>query len=516
MSAPRNVFDLIEPAVEAPRAPIKADPKKRNVFDIPPDESTWVKEPAPSISEQLETTPGLIAREAAAGLYSLPSNLAESYRFIGGKLQQLGEETAAKEGREVTDQEREMTNKIVNYLPDLVKTLGEKFPSVFPTFAQAEEKIGKKIEEHEGIKLPKEARGVIEKAGIGFAKALPIAVMPGSALVKGIALGTSATTEALDLSEKNKLLGNIGIPALTQLIQAVATKRYVPSGAEAARLLQAGERLGMTQAELAPILATEQQVSRHARRAASIPGTKKAFEKTGQALGDQLTALQSNPAAQASLSAAAETSLTNKLKGILRDIRGRTHAHSPEEISAMNFIETAIKDIQNHGSTPSQLIGLQRSLNRVKEGRTELRRLVDPIREGIESVSPQLAKDFADTNLMYSRYVKNLNEISPTTFNHFIDAGELQQMLGAVFTLNPGIASRGLIKAGTLKGFEKISSLIVTNPTAQSLVRNFKKAVKDGSKSSALALGVQLKEYIKENLPEEENTIDWKKLGIED
>ena len=334
--------------------------------------------------------------------------------------------------------------------------------------------------------------------------------------MKGVSVATSAAGEALDLSEKGKLTANLTIPTITALTQAILQRRYIPSAGEAARLLEAGERQGMTTAELAPILATEGQVARHGKRAASIGKTKERFENTGNVLGNIVQDLQAQPGAAVAVGAQSEQTLLTKLRQIENDMTSRTHALSPKEQTLVDFLKNTITDIENNGSSPRQLIGTWRSVNRIGAGKTELRRILDPMLEAIESVDPKIARDLIDTNALYSRYVKNLKEISPGVFNAFMDAGELQQALAAVFTLQPETLGKALLKTFTLKSFEKISSQILTNPNAQSLVRNFGQAVRDGRKASARALGLQLKEYVHKEIPEEYENVDWKSLGLED
>ena len=60
----------------------------------------------------------------------------------------------------------------------------------------------------------------------------------------------------------------------------------------------------------------------------------------------------------------------------------------------------------------------------------------------------------------------------------------------------------------------RLSSAILTNPRAQSLVRNFGQAVRDGRAASARNVGIQLKEYVRKNNPNEYKEIDWEELGL--
>lgn len=492
----------------------EAATKSNDFFNIPSPQQSWVPEEPPSTIEQLKNAPLLAAREAKAGIFSLPHSTAEIYRFLAGKLQGLGEDLAAKEGREISESEREMTDKFVNYLPDLVSSLNEKFPSIFPTYQQAREKATEQLEKTHKVKLPEKGRGFIERAAEGAGSAVETALFPSSLLTKGAIIGTQALTEGLDLPPGYKLAANLTVPAIASFANAIRSGKYIPKPGEAERALEAGKSLGMSMEELAPILASEEQVARHGRRAASISKTQKSFKKTGDALGTALENLQSQPIAKQKLGTQATEGLVSGFENILEDLTSGSHALGPKSEKLVEFIRNTIIDIDTNGTTPKQLIGTWREINKIGEGKTFLRRLMPYISEGIESVDPKLAKDFLGGNLLYKRFIQNLGEIKPGQYNAFMDAGELQQVLGSVFQLQPETTAKGILRFLTLQSLEKISSSIITNPKAQSLVRNFGKAVKSGSKKAALNVAHQLKEYVKKELPDEYDKVDWDALDV--
>lgn len=490
-----------------------SSPQAQSFFDIPSNKNTWVK-PKPSISEQLNNAGPIFTRDVLATLYSLPSRAAEFYRAGGSKLQELGEKTAATEGREITPSERELTNKFVNYIPDLIKKGGEKAPYLLPSHAKAKEIIGNLIEKDVGHELPKEARGAIERAAQGAANATDVFLFPGSLPVKLAALGTSAATEAANLSEGQKLGANIGIPTAVSLAESLLRRRYIPPrGMEAPH--QTGVNLGLTNEELAPIMATPGQVRRHGTLATGVDNTRQAYQNTGEALGDVLQGLQTRPSSRTLASPQVQQRLTNQLQDIIDSIMTRTHNLSPREQTVVDFLRGAINDIQANGTSPNQLIGTWRSMNRIQGGRSEIRRIERPIMEAMEAIDPQIAHDFTQTNILYSRYIQNLERLNPTQFNAFINAGELQNLLAAVFSLQPMTLGKQIANVASLNTLRRISSAILTNPQAQSLWRNFSRAVRDGRGASVRALGVQFKDFVQENLPEDYKEVDWEKLGID-
>lgn len=507
-----DFFDIpSEGSVKSP--PSSSD---EDFFDIPTPKS-WVEKEAPPISEQLSHAPEMMAREGAAGVYAAPHLVGETWRYLAGKMQKLGEEQAAEQGRELTEEDKKFTDFMVNAGPDFIKWLNQKFPKVFPTYEQAKEKIGAQIEEKTGKTLPKEPRGAIERAAtaVGGA-AVPVLGFPGSALVKGGALATTGITEAINPSERKKIIANMSIPAILSVVESIATRRYIPPADVPNEIVERARQLGMSDTELAPILATKGQIERHGPLATGLTRTREAFEHTGEVLGNVLQDMQNRPANFTNLPNKVENTLLRRLQDIRSDIQGRTHALSPKEQTVLDFIESTITDIQNNGSSPRQLIGTWRSMNRIGAGRTEARRLAEPLLEAINSVDPQLAKDLTATNQLYSRYIGNLKELNPTAYNAFIDSGELQKFLGAVFTAEPKSITKSILEMAGLKALRHISSSILTNPNAQSLVRNFGNAVRDGRGASARALAIQLKDYVKKNLPEEYENVNWEELGIKD
>lgn len=509
-----DFFDIPSPGQEKPSTVDSS--KEQSFFDVPSPENTWVKPEVPSILEQLKTSPYLFQREAAAALYSLPSTTAETYRHLAKKGQKLGEEQAAKRGKIQSEESKQFTEKAVNFVPDVIKKLGEKFPKIFPTHEQAAERIGKGIEEKGNVVLPKEGRGFIEKGSIGAGRAVPILLTRASPLIKGAAIGTAAATEASDLSEGGKLAGNLSIPALISIIHSIVTKKYHPPKGEATHLYNEGKRLGMTDKQLAPILATEGQIERHGVLASGTRGTKKAFEQTGEVLGNVIEDMQNRPANTRPYSSRQQANLLSDLTSQRNKIEGRTHSLSTQEKSAVDFIDNAISDIQQNGATNKQVVGTWRSINRSGANNRDIQSVKDSLLKSISATDKQLAEDLVATNKLYSQYISNVKEINPSQFNAFVDAGELQDLLAAVFTGKPETLAKQILNMASLGTLRKISSSILTDPTAQSLVRNFGKAVRDGRKASALATGNQLKEYVRKNLPKEYDEVDWEALGIKD
>jgi hypothetical protein len=481
----------------------------------------WTKPEAPPASEQLRNAPGLFATEARAQLHSLPSSTAEVWRFVGDKLQQFGEEQAAEQGREITPEERDLTDKIVNYIPDFIQELGYKYPKIFPTLEEARQQAHKAYKENTGEKLPEQPRGAIERAASGTGEASSLLAFPGSGAVKAVGIGTSAATKALDLSESERLGANVAIPVLVSVIESWLRKKYIPpKGLE--ELHAAGKELRMTDAELAPIFATEGQIKRHANFAQGVSKTEQAFVNTNEALGNVINRLHKRPqkfstgdlVEQAGINKKIGNKLVTNLEEIQKDLLTGSHAQGEKTTTLADFIGRTIEDIEVNGTDPEKIIGTWREINTIGQGRNALARLKEPFLEAIKEFDPKLAEDLVNSNKLYARFMRNLKEVNPTQFNAFLEAGNVENLIGTIFSGDPKKATRGILGRIGKKAFQKISSEILINPKAQSLARNVGKAIRDGRKASAQAVAVQFKNFVEKELPEEFKEIDWKDLGF--
>ncbi len=494
---------------EIPKPQNPSSNQQESFFDQPVSKDSWYKpQPERSFGQQLKNANDFVTTKGGAGILSLPRSTAEIYRYLAGKVQGYGENLAAKEGRELTPEDIETTSKFVNYLPDLLEDLGEKAPWLLPSYEQAENFL-RKGAEVTNPDLPQNPETPIEKAGAGVGHALPVALFPGSAPSKLAAIGTSAATEALDLSESNKTIANMGVPVFVDLLRSILSRRYVPPSGEAEAIYNRARGMGYTDEELAPIMATEGQIERNRKWAAGQPQTRNAFQNTREALGRSFEQVQGSAAAATPISYAQENRLLTSFRQIRDDIMNRSHALSPQEQRLVDFLTTTIADIQTNGTTGRQLINSWRSVNGIQAGRTELRRMLGPIEDALRSSSPELADNFVNNNRLYQRFIENIERINPSQFTTFVQSGDLQALLGSVFSGDipaTGSAIARILTGGQLK---RISSAIITNPQAQSLWRNFQRAVTNQSPATSRALAIQLKEFVRKELPEDYKKIDW-------
>jgi hypothetical protein len=467
------------------------------------------EEPLPSIGDQLQNSPALFARELESEIKGLPRSVGDLIKYGSEKLQKLGEEQALEQGREIPEGGDPFTNKVVEVLGKPAEYL-EKWG--LPTKEEAKKTFNKRYKERFDKELPEKGRGKIEKFAEGAGEAGAYAISRNPYVSSGTIIA-GGTSKAADLGTGGSIGTNLSVPVILNLAHKIASKKYIPKPGEAQQLYKAGKDLGMTDKQLAPILATEGQITRYGPLAAGKKETKQAFQDTYEVLGTTVDKMQNLPISKKRVGIQKQNRFVKELEKIENDIRTRSPSLSPQEKTHADFIREAINNIQNNGLTPRQAIGLWRSNNRIGLGQTELSRLRDPINKLLEEVSPELARDFKATNRMFQKYYQNLKEINPTAFNAFMDAGEMQKVLGAIFTGDPKSLKKSLYSLGTYAALKKLSSEMIINPKYQSLGRKFKTAVNTENVALQRSLYKELMETVKKENPEEYKEITWPKIS---
>ena len=467
------------------------------------------EEEPPSIGEQLKTAPGFFGRETAAQTKGLPRTFGEILRSGSKKLQEMGEAQALEQDREIPEGGDPITNAIVNILgkpAEYFEKLG------LPTSDEARKALTEVIKERYGTELPQQGRGGIERFAQGAGAAVPFAAGASSVGAAGI-VGAGGISQAAELGPGAEAATNIGLPVALELARLIAQRRYTPQAGEAEQIYNTLRQMGMSDEQLSPILATEGQISRYGPLAAGRRQTRQAFQNAYESLGETVERMQNAPGNLNPVSPQQQNRFVNALQNIENDIRTRTPSLSPQELTHANFIRDAILDIQQNGLTPRRAIGLWRSNNRIGLGQTELSRLRAPVTQLLEDVNPQLAREFRDTNRAYQRYFANIREINPRAFTDFINAGEMQRLLGAIFTGDAATLGKAILNRASLGAARRLSSAMITNPHFQSFGRKFRVAINSGSEAAQRNLYRQFQEAVKKEYPEEYKEINWPKTS---
>lgn len=256
--------------------------------------------------------------------------------------------------------------------------------------------------------------------------------------------------------------GEIGQTAaeLTAFMGPDLARRLISSGNDA-QIIDFARRFGMTDEQITPLLQSEfkqRWLSRLSSKGESAQGR---IEDTRQGINRIYQTLEHSPAAGLEISEAQNGRLINGVQSILNDL--------PRNISGQ--IEGDLADLLNNPITGNTLMNFWRDVNsRYNLNRQQLQRLKSPIRQAINSISPELGRDFEQMNNLYSRFFPIARRLRPSQYADAITQAEIYGGIGSVFAAmlgSPG-ALYGLIGK---KAVNLISQEMLLNPRFQQLAR---------------------------------------------
>ena len=200
--------------------------------------------------------------------------------------------------------------------------------------------------------------------------------------------------------------------------------------------------------------------------------------------------------------------------GDIRNELSKTLAPSPDREAALNFIEKSLETLRNTHVTPEYLVNFWQDINKtvkwnsIQGGKKALAQLKKPLMNALENTSPNLAKDFEMTNMLYSKYADISKKLKPNLVDAFVNKGEILAAPAAALSLIYGnlLPLTGLASENALR---ILSREMLINPYFQNvgtkLVKNFNQASLKGVNDSVK----QVREYMERKHPNE----DWSFLN---
>lgn len=434
-----------------------------------------------------------------------PKTLSDFLRYGSEYLAGKGEEQQAMTGTVPTEEQLRFTQNVVKGLGLPSKLLEKYAPNYTPEniekkIIELQKKTGVNPAPLDPTSKLEENLGKISSAA-GSAAPFGLGAVGATALMEGGMLGA----EKAGLGKTGQTITGMSLPVFLDVIRAIRNRRYIPRQGEATELYNAGRAFGMTDEELAPLLASETQVGMGGKIAGGLRRTEEAFEHSNAALnrvreeiferGQQLGLIPTNVARDL---AQDFTNARNRLSQTLNP--------SPKEQLLIDFIEEGITRLNSGEATVNELMGFRRSLNSIEGGQNALGQLRPRMDRALQRVDRNLNRDFNDYNRLYEFYSQNLQRITPDMFRNIFGAAEAGKILENVLTGNPGKAA---IRTFTAPFFSRLASSVITDPVMQSIHRNIARAVRDNNANLALGAYNQLKKHVKNKYPEESEKIEW-------
>jgi hypothetical protein len=288
---------------------------------------------------------------------------------------------------------------------------------------------------------------------------------------------------------------------------ALANKAYGPKKMK--ELIQYARKQGLTEEEIAGIVKGERMTKAIAKFAKKGGKTERLLDSIQEKAGNSLQSVKETAKGIGPISGELSGELGDRFVDILTDLKQTIKPSSDKQL-AINFIEEAIENLMNKGTTPEQLINFWQDINSevnwnaIRNGKKSLDRLKEPIKDVLTKISPSLAKDFELGNTLYARSKLLSKALKPTTVDHILDKGPLGASMLAIALGDLGIISKfiGADIARTM-GRE-----MIFNPKIQNISKKMLMAIKNENVKGAQVLLKIFKKEIEKDNPDIFDNID--------
>lgn len=446
-----------------------------------------------------------IGRKWLSNVLTSPKHLADFLKFSSERLSEMGESQAAEGGRLPSEEELAFTKNVVKTLGFPSEFLEEIFPQYNPQdvekgLIELQKKTGAKPTPLEPHSEEEKQLGDLAAISGGAAPFGPAAMLwaPGIDLVsKGL--------EQLGVGKAGQTIAGLSLPAITSVISAVRSRRYIPQSGERTALYNRARQLGLTDEELAPILASEAQVGLFGKLAGGRGSTAEALENSNAALGRTRESIFQRGQAIGPIPQPVAQQLVQDFTAV-RSRLTQTLNPSPKEQALINFIDEGINRLQSGQATTNELMGFRRSLNSMEGGQNALGQLRGPMQNALEAIDPALARDFNDYNRLFQFYSRNLENINPDIFRSMLGASEAGKIIEGIVTGQP---TKAAVRAVSVPVFSELASRVITDPVLQSIHRNISRGLRESRPQVVRGAYQQLQKYVDKNFPDESEKIEW-------
>lgn len=318
---------------------------------------------------------------------------------------------------------------------------------------------------------------------------------PESLTAKGIRTGAGAllgqTAEEVGAPEWVQNLAELSAFISPRLQKGISPSK---SQKEAVEFLRSK---GLSDREITPLIQSERKLRMFSGFASKNPKTEKLTKNISSKLGENYDILKEKGAKDILKGDAAlkfDDKLNEGLNKISRGFR--------------RLIEKDVEDLRNREISAKSLIDFYQDINRVVKGqeggRAVLNTLKPIITEGLESASPEIAKDYKLLNAYYAKNKNIIDAFKPGQLEKFLKGAKKFAYLGSAVTGNFSFLPK-ILGAETA---QQVTRELLTNPRLQNISKQILQSVKNNNITTALkSLQILTKEIKKENpdidLPED-------------
>ncbi len=378
-----------------------------------------------------------------------------------------------------------------------------KSGTTLPTSEQVREYLNNLFE---GKFAPETEEEKTQAERTGFGASL----MTPSILGKGFSAGRAALAPIFQMIGEKGVELSGGSPqakkiagAISSIIPLVVKGQVRPHEKELEELYETGKKVGLSDEELTPLLNLRTtKVIENSPLHGIINNVK-------TVLGSAYERLKKLPKMTSQVPSQQKEKLLSELRTIGSELR-TTPRMTPQQESAVKFIDETIDNITKNGTTGEGLVNYWQGINQEFGGTagTKLEGLKNAIASTLNSIDPAIAKDYYNTNSLYER-MKSFSVIPHDKMVEFLEKGK--PWAAALVGFNLGLKNLALSWAG-LKTIEIINKNLLMNPKWQNIVKTTQKAIINKSPRLGQLAMRQLKDKVKEELPDEYNDVKWEEI----
>lgn len=392
-------------------------------------------------------------------------------------------------------------------LGEMLLLSDEKDLESYGTRLPTSKELEKGIEGLTGIGEGKTPAGRIAGRGAGFVG--EGVALPGGSAKALIGLGASGLTGQGIREAGGPEWAASATEIGGSLAPSVISKKLIPSGKGAKDIVESGRKIGLSEAQITPLIQGEAKAATLSKVARKGTKTKELFGQIKEKLGDSYNTIKGSKDAKVKLPNADQINLRREFGNIRNDL-SKTLAPSPDKEAALNYIEKSLDTLRNVDITPEYLVNFWQDINKsvkwnsINGGKKALAQLKEPVSKVLKKVSPKLAEDFEMTNELYSKYAQISKKLKPDLIDSILNKGEILAAPAAGISLATG-NPWPLVGLATESSIRLLGREMLINPyfqdVAKKLVTNFNqsslKAVTESVK--------QVQEYMSRKHPNE----DW-------
>lgn len=378
----------------------------------------------------------------------------------------------------------------------------ENFDQKYPTYEDF------RNEYMQGVKGASEAFPTVENIsrGLEHLTGAPLASTNlGHEIIQlGTGLGSGflnkLTTQPSKFSNiANRLKGqNLSEKSVGPALQQQLAKKFTQG-----EIIAEGRRLGMTDAEIAPLLNSERKARFLAKFANKGARSERILSNTRDKIGNAYDALKTSELAAEPFAKVLQQDTLSNLQQVLKDLpdvarqgilKDTELLLKEPHLNARNLIGYRQKIQQTINSNPAQY----KTLSTVKQA----------VDDAILKSNPQLAREYNGLNRLYEQYAKIAAPLKPGLVDKFVSKGEALATLYGVLTFNVP----WLTKVGGEAAARRLATELLINPRFQQLNSKLVSALNENKLGLAAKLSNSISQQIRpysDELADEIEEIDW-------